>query len=321
MNKKGVTLIELLVVIIILGTISGFAISAFSDLQNRTNIKADTHNINVLNSVTQRYVDFNGVVGNDAFTGYDTDESRMTLLVTEKFLNHVPTPAQSGATYEWDISTQTWGIVGGETDGSSVTASLSYDFSTDTKATLIDSGAVFRDETKWTDDGGVLENVPGEQRLFIPISNFEYTISVNAQLSAGSSGGYGIFFDTKLANDDPSKDEGYIFQFDRGYGNGAMIIRPRSNGRESGPVWVVRDYETDVFPSKRNDPDGWWTSSHTVKIVVQSISETERQATFFIDGSSIGSYTYTDDTDGEQLYTGFRTWSSPTTKFQNVIIN
>lgn len=319
MNNKGVTLIELLIVIVILGVISGFAISAFTDLQKRTNIKADTHNVNVLNSVTQRYVDFYGITTSDVFTGLSSDEDRMMLLVTQNFLNHVPKPAQSGATYEWSVSGQTWGIVGGETDGSSVVGSLSYDFSTDTIATLQDSGSLFRDETKWTDDGGVLENIPGEQRLFIPISSFEYSISVNAQLSSGTAGGYGIFFDTKLDGGDTSKDNGFIFQFDRGYANGSMIVRPRSNGRESSPVWVLKNNQSDVFPSKQTDP-AWWTDSHTIKIVVNSTSDTQRVATFYIDGTSIGSYTYTDATNGEQLYTGFRTWSSPTTKFENISI-
>ncbi len=49
--------------------------------------------------------------------------------------------------------------------------------------------------------------------IFMPNNLDEYTVTVKASLSAGTIGGFGIFFDT-TAETNGANDNGFIFQFD-----------------------------------------------------------------------------------------------------------
>lgn len=155
-----------------------------------------------------------------------------------------------------------------------------------------------------------------ESKILLPIDLDEYTISLKAQLTNpnSTSGGYGIHFDTTVT--DGYQDSGVIFQFDRGYSWGAMITRERNNSRETSPTWVQYS-EDELFPHKYEDPE-WWTSEHQIKIEVINITEDTRQATFYIDGILIGSVQYEDVIDDEQVYIGFRGWSSSPTIYYDV---
>ncbi len=70
--------------------------------------------------------------------------------------------------------------------------------------------------------------------MFIPNERDEYTITTEAVLDTGSGHGYGIMFDTTVDHGLDSNqydDDGYCLQFDRGYGNGEIIIT-RKNRRK-----------------------------------------------------------------------------------------
>lgn len=318
MNNRGMSVVELIIVIVIMAIISTFAVIGVSRYMETTKIKGDTNTVATLNSVTSDYAFVNNL-SNDIFNGLDTDEDRINALIDDGFLSHSPEVLQDGAAFVWSVEEQLWTLEGGVLDGYTG-GSLNFDFSTDNKTTVTDQGMLFRNDNGWEEEDGYLESVRGEQRAFVPIGKSSYTITNTAQLSAGSGGGYGIYFDTILVDDNVSKDSGWILQFDRGYDSGSFIVRPRTEGRESGPVWVLKGRDTDLFPSIQQDAS-WWTESHTIKISV-SQSGNEKTATFFVDGINLGSYTYTfDNSDGVMTYTGFRTWSSPTTKFYSISVN
>ncbi len=169
-----------------------------------------------------------------------------------------------------------------------------------------------------TDKEQPLDNYRGEERIFFPISRNDYTVTVQANLSEiNSSGGYGIMFDTVFEADDPNKDSGYIFQFDRGFADGEMIVRPRSWGGEFNPIFTINHSEGNLFPSEKDNPE-WWTEIHEITINVTTIKDSTREATFYLDGTLLGSIQYEFEASDQQLYVGLRGWGWTTTNFYSL---
>lgn len=320
MNSKGLTLIELLIVVVVLGIIATFAVIALGDTVSHSRIEADSHNLMVLNQATNKYSTTLST-SDGVFHGITEDNSRIDKLITSGFIDRTITAQQDSATFEWSIDHQKWNLIGGVLSDTYFEVSLdSYDFSSQTIEEVTDNGVVSSNIDKWSTDDGALENQVGQTNLFIPITKDTYTINVSAALGEGSNGGYGIFFDTTLRDGDPDHDDGLIFQFDRGYAEGAMIVRPRINGRERGPVWTLRANNTDLFPSESEDPE-WWTQNHNVKIIVTNVNDTTRSATFYIDGELYGTYEYANNLEDKQVYTGFRGWNNSPTEFHTIDVN
>jgi prepilin-type N-terminal cleavage/methylation domain-containing protein len=321
MSNKGLTLVELLIVIVVIGIIGGFTGVSVTNIVHNTRVKVDSRNVDTLNSVTANYANWNMITSSDIFAGLSTDEERMQVLISEGALSKTVEAQQNGASFEWDVTEQRWTLVGGEYIALDGVSNQTIDFSETTIQLLEDDGTRSIDIDDWTivEDG--LINDINETRLFIPVGDNEYTITVNATLSNNNnSGGYGIFFDTILENDDETRDTGFILQFDRGMGSGEIIVRPREGGSESNAVERYRSNELDFIPSKYDDPD-WWSSTHEIEIVVEILNESTNQATFFIDGNKLGEFQYnTDHLDGSQLYTGFRGWNSNPTTFDSLTI-
>ena len=320
MNSKGMTIIELLIVIVVVGIIATFAVIAFGDTVSNSQIQADSYNLMVLNKATDKYA--TTVASNqDIFTSISEDDQRVQALITSGFIDRPIVAQQDGATFEWDVDDQSWDLIGGElSDIYFETTVDSYDWTNQTVEEAQGNGTVSINIDKWSTDDGYLENTSGETRLFIPITQSTYTITVSAALGAGNNGGYGIFFDTTLRDGDVDHDDGYVLQIDRGYGEGAMIVRPRINGRERGPVWSVRANSTSIFPSEAEDPD-WWIETHTVKIIVTNIDASTRSASFYIDGDLLGTYEYSNAVGDQQIYTGFRGWGGSPTQFYSIDVN
>ncbi len=202
-------------------------------------------------------------------------------------------------------------------DLSELNQDVSINFMNISKEELLEYNPETANIDKWSTEVGTPLNhqlYSREQSLFIPITSDEYTLTVQAKLNNTTymNGGYGIFFDTTL--DSSMRDTGQVFQFDRGYTSGAMIVRERLNGQETRPTFF-KDNSTDIFPSKYEDPE-WWTDTHEITINVVNIDNNTRMATFYIDGTYLGSITYEDIITDETVYVGFRGWSSsPTTYY------
>ncbi len=162
-------------------------------------------------------------------------------------------------------------------------------------------------DTWHVDDAFYFNNNSWQGAVFIPNDLDEYTISSRASLSEGDSGGFGIFFDTTV-NANGLNDNGYIFQFDRGMGEGQFIVRPRVDGAEGNRVANFDSQDIAGIPTKGEDPE-WWSSPRDVRVQVSNDGENQRRADFFVDDIFVGSYTYDQQLDeNEQYYTGFRGW-------------
>jgi type IV pilus assembly protein PilA len=318
-RNSGVTIVELLIVIVIMGIIAAFAVVNVNSILTNTRIKVDTFNLGTLNSVTEDYATYKSITSGDIFVGVSTDNDRMNTLISNGYLEGIVVAQQNDAVFSWDVDNQTWTLVGGEV-GSLDGGSTNYVFSSSTLEDVIDDGAVSINMSKWSDEDGYIINSTGETRIFFPISLNTYTVSVSAQLSPGSNGGYGIFFDTYLQNDNEDRDYGYVLQFDRGYDSGSLIVRPRTNGSEGSPVWILKAKSSDLFPTYAIDPS-WWSDTHQIKIVVTNVSETTRKASFYVDNVYFGEMTYNNVISDKDIYTGFRGWGSYTTKFYSISVN
>ncbi|MBN2604839.1 MAG: type II secretion system protein [Bacilli bacterium] len=318
-KNKGVTIIELLIVIVVMSIIAGFVIINVTSILTNTRIKVDTFNLGTLNSVTEDFAEYKNVTSGDIFVGSSTDYDRMMILVDNGHLERIVVAQQTDASFVWDVDNQTWTLVGGEL-GNLDGGSTNYIFSTSTLTNVLDDGAVSPKISMWIDNDGYLTNKGGESRLFIPVLLNTYTITVSAALSDGSNGGYGIFFDTYLQNDDEDRDTGYALQFDRGYDSGSLIVRPRTNGSEGSPVWTLKAKNSDLFPTTSEDAS-WWTDTHQIKIVITNVSETTRKASFYVDNVYFGEMTYNNVISDKDIYTGFRGWGSYPTKFYSISVN
>lgn len=319
MKQKGITIMELLIVIVVMAIVAGFATITVTEIVHSARVKVDSMNLDTLNDVTYNYASYENISSGDIFSGYTTNEDRMIELVEAGALSKVIRPQQFGASFEWDIDLQVWSLVNGEYVGNTGVSS-GFDFSNKTDQELSDLGVVSIDMNDWTTTDSGIENNTGESRIFVPISSNTYTITSSAALSEGTSGGYGVFFDTILENDNVNRDTGYVIQFDRGYGNGAIIVRPRTSGSEGSPVWQLRESQSNLIPSKYDDPE-WWTSTHTIKVVVTNLDEVTRKAVFYLDGNVLGEYEYVNAIGGNQIYTGYRGWGSSPTVFYGLSIN
>lgn len=176
----------------------------------------------------------------------------------------------------------------------------------------------------------------GERNLLIAIPDeHEYVIRSMARLSGtgnpNETGGYGIYFDTLINTDMIS--EGYILQFDGGYGNGELVIR-RWNGNNEGSV-VHRFNDRNLIPTRQDDPN-WWIAHHEIEFKVTTVSSTDTElsrqievklfdynsATEEWDERFTYQYDYTVNLFAEdaKLYTGYRTWGSYQTYFYRLDI-
>jgi len=160
-----------------------------------------------------------------------------------------------------------------------------------------------------------------ESLLFIPNNRESYTIVSNAILgrgvyNTGTSGGYGIFFETSI--NEHGNDTGYILQFDRSYLQ--IHIRQRSNGHERRPMAIVSHAENSLIPTDRNDT--WWTESHTIEIQVEpsELNPNKKLVSVRINQVDIFNNIEIDGVNPIDNHTGLRTWYSTAT-FQDLLVH
>jgi len=162
--------------------------------------------------------------------------------------------------------------------------------------------------------------------MYIPNERASYTLTVNAQILNRSGNGYGILFDSIATNMSSQSDTGYIVQYDRGYANGEIILRPRINGSEQAPVYrysVNFDNNGNFTTSNgsKNNSNAWWFEEHEFKIVVSIIdhSSMQKSVSIYIDDEFLFSYDYTSTLITNQVadnLVGLRTWSGNVAFYQ-----
>ena len=152
---------------------------------------------------------------------------------------------------------------------------------------------------KWTTDDQICGG-NGEGRIFADgFSGDDYVINIDsAKLFQGN--GYGVYF----RSTEPDFVDGYTFQYDPGYGSGAMIMRKWVNGSELNPPFAI-----EWMPSDFN----WHNTSHQVQLSV--VGDTFKVT---IDGEELMSAT--DDSYPEGGF-GLRTWDNTKVCFDGISVS
>ncbi len=141
-------------------------------------------------------------------------------------------------------------------------------------------------------DSRLCNGSSGEGRLFNTCSrdlpSNDYTIDLHgANLAKGN--GYGVWFRSSV--DEKGRRNGYTFQYDPGYGDGAFIFRKWVNGNELPPFAVKKDKNFD-----------WTGEDHDIQVVVEG-----NKFTALVDGKPVLVGHDSTYAEGEA---GLRTWDS-----------
>lgn len=299
-QKKGITLIELLAVIIIIGIITGVALTLSSGFIARTKIKADLANVIVLNQATYYYVTFSDISA-PYFDPEATDTERIQFLYDEGYINKLVTAQAKDASIYWSVDDSTWLY---SLNAVAVDLTEEYVFEDLDTTEFIQTGT-------WEDNPTNLYSTYG--LLFIENPRSEYQVSVSAKLNSGTSGGFGVFFETSVAPD--NEDTGFILQFDRGYGRGTVLIRVRTNGTESSPISTHRFDHSNSFIPDKNTVEGtlWWASTHEVTLQIEIDPNTPftKILSVWIDNQLLfDDFIFQTSISPSNNFTGVRTWSS-----------
>jgi len=326
LTKRGVSLVELLAVIVILGVLATISVVMIGKLIARMEVKANEQIILSLNDATGYYSLQEGILSSDIFDGYDTNGARITQLFDLGYLSSLPQP-KPPISFNWDIDTQTWILTETVDPGIiSLPTTINYVFSETRLIDVIENGGVIVDGS-FADTGTSVDSSYGT--LFIKNPLQTYTIIVQAKLSAGTVGGYGVFYETKL--DAANNDTGFIVQFDRSYSNGEILIRPRTDGKEGSVLFrfaVLFDNNGDgdwvISGGVKNSQNSWWTSTHDIKLVVSLINESTNQKMIQVYIDDVFAFQYQFESiilpnQTDQNYTGFRSWGK-TTSYYGIVI-
>jgi prepilin-type N-terminal cleavage/methylation domain-containing protein len=302
--KRGFTLVEIIVVLVILAILAAFTIPTYLGMIQSANEKEDIITLGFLNRVTVYYGASISIKNNDVFDGLSTDQDRMQLLVDHQYIDEILEPKVSGAQFYWDIPTQKWVY-------NSIETGKHYIFKELNPMDYIHTHT-------WNMDDGFYSTYG---KLFIENQEEEYLISTKAKLDDDgkkNGTGYGVFFETSLTNGNKNRDSGYVLQFDRGLGG--IVIRPRTNGRESSPIYSAYHADNTIIPSDKTNE--WWTQEHNVDIQVNNAeNQTDKKTVNVrIDGETVIQDAIIDSSSGDIRYTGFRSWGSGTT-YEEMTIN
>lgn len=307
-KKNGFTLVEIIVVITIVSILAMVVIPAMTRYFDLSKEKSDIGQLGLLNRVTQVYRLENRE--QDPFSERDAESATlMNKLVSENFLSSPVIPLVSGASYQWSLPENQWIYL--KEDGVYLSLLLK-------DVNLLD----YIKEGSWTQSTTGVKSSYG--LLFVSNPKNHYTFTSKATLgpgsfSSGTSGGYGILFETTL--NENNKDTGYVLQIDRGYAAGEITIRPREAGVEKSPILRLGNFTnptgvqrySPIIPASKTDP--WWTEEHEVTIEVASSSVPgKKNLTVYIDGEMvIESFSINSAPSDGEKFSGVRSFQAETT--------
>lgn len=319
-NKKAFTLVELVVVVAVLLILSAIAIPLIGGVIRNAHTAADASNAKNIEKAI-KYAIAHNEIGDEMSTTIE-EALELSGMDAATILN----AEQDGYEYYYDNITQTVIPLAASRTSDEVlldsTGLLNHDGTIEagsgvTPPTLTPTSYIFGnlDLSGFNHTGTWTENSTGFMSsfglLFVPVGANEYQISSTAVLAAGTSGGYGILFDTTV--NASNQDSGYVLQLDRGLVK--IVIRRRTNGSESAvlPITYLPAY-TGLVPTNKSDP--WWTSSHVMTLAVSEVSGSPgtKALAVTIDGTPIiSNWIFASSIAPADCLTGYRSWGNTAT--------
>lgn len=192
-------------------------------------------------------------------------------------------------------------------------------------ATIVDGEVVivdFENESSFS-IRGAWENFVGGIRsawgfLFAEHGFENYEVHLNAQLSEGTGGGFGLVLDGFTENEDLT---GVVLQFDRGYAEGAIIARRWAGGSEmlhETPLILIDARHDERIPTVSENPD-FWNGEKEMIVTVENIGGNNYVVSMVLDGTLIFNDFYFESQGGDVRATGVRSWHSEV-EFYNLSI-
>jgi prepilin-type N-terminal cleavage/methylation domain-containing protein len=301
--KSGFTLIELIVVIAIIAILSMILIPFIFNYIDSANSSVDKANLRVLNLATSIYKSTTAH-GNDIFEGLGTDLSRQNKLVEQDYTKAVILPRKSGSSFYWNIDRQVWEY---SQTVLAIETSTTFIFKDLIPKDYRQTGSWIKTEDGFVSSGGI---------LFLPNPEEEYTVSSKAKLEPGTSGGYGLLIETSLT--ESNRDSGYSIQLDRHLGG--IVIRKRTDTRESNTIVSVKNSDNSLIPASRSD--AWWTEEHTMKVDVKNSSNPAKKViTVYINETAVISNLEIDaNPNPDANFAGLRSWNGNEVTYKDVEI-
>jgi prepilin-type N-terminal cleavage/methylation domain-containing protein len=305
MDDKGFTLIELIAALAILILLISFVMPQVLITIRNSRIATDLNNLALLNRVTKIYEIDKSIFepGKKIFMDSQTESEKMEELISNGYLSKIVKPNLRENEFLWHNSLTIWyySLFPIDEMGSST-----FTFGSD--QSHIHQDFVFTNS--WTSSENDISSSFG--RLFIPNNREEYSIEVVAKLEDGSSGGFGVFFETEF---NEGNDTGYIVQFDRGYGAGEILVKKRDNGVEQNPPLFRVSHSPEKFPSKHEDPE-FWNSKQIINLRVKNTIEPgvkSLDVSILVNEEQkevIRDFNFVSNVSPEKNVSGFRAWGT-----------
>ncbi len=118
-KSDGFTITELIVALAIIAILASVAIPSYIHVKNRALKEADNHSLVVLNQATVAYGMMEDLQNTDIFDGISENPQRIRTLVEAHYLDEFVEAQQSGASFTWEVPSQTWVINGAPADSGS----------------------------------------------------------------------------------------------------------------------------------------------------------------------------------------------------------
>lgn len=311
-RHQGITIVELLAILVIIGILAAIAVPSVNRLIENTRARADAADVITLNQVTRLFqLNQLGYPKEDIFEGFSDDFERQTALVEAGYLSRLITPRISGESYQWIVDDQVWVYSGFVQSTSSAAPIVFSQTTTEEFKASAQTNSIFNE----VDEG--FEGRNG--LLYIDNPRETYTITVDAQLSEGTNGGWGVLIEASLQESNGGyNDTGLILQFDRGL-NG-LAIRPRTNGGEGNTIFTL-SAANSPFIEDRNSNPSWWTQRHSLRLEVSLGGPANEKIldVYINDNLVIDGWAFTSTVASSQNFTGLRSWTTPTIYYSLLI--
>jgi len=306
-KKYGFTLIEIIVTLFILTVLTSIIVPSVSIYVERSRESVDVANVRTLNHASALYRLVEGVSAPDTFFDLSTDIQRQERLADLGYIGAPIEPASSLNTIEWDVSKQLWvySKFAASTIGRS-TYLFNSSFDINQLLRGRDSNSA---NNNWSLTADGLRGSQGS--MFIENANASYSIETTVRMATiATAGGIGIYVETSLSDDGGLfRDTGYIVQLDRGYANGEVVVRRRTNSTEGNPI-----ARSTIGVENRNDNPNWWVEDRVVRIEIRQDpnNASKKLMDVYVDGvKSIDSFRIDANIDPNQNFTGVRGWNQP----------
>jgi len=174
------------------------------------------------------------------------------------------------------------------------------------------------------DGSGLSPEKGGEGRFFNSNSYLNYFVKIVAALNESTpdsegqprnDGGYAVMFETTL--DSNNNDAGFALQFDRGYGNGEIVIRTREirlNSKEEPQTYEnTPAFRYKELPNKNDNPE-WWTAEHQLELRVNGLEDestegTNKSLSVYLDDEHLFDWDFMSEIeDVDDNHVGLRVW-------------